>query len=315
MIIQTYYCHVSHDIINQKTGERMIKEIEAKQILTTCKNPSMWFGVKYNFNVYRGCEFQCIYCDSRSKCYCIENFKDILVKINSVELLKKELKSKRKKGTVGTGAMSDPYIYSEKKFELTRKSLEVIAEYRFPVHITTKSNLVLRDIDLLEEINRIYASVSITVTTTDDNLAKIIEPNAPLPTERLKALGILSSIGICTSITMMPILPFIEDNEQNILDIVKKADYYGVRHIVPAIGMTLREGNREYYYDKLDEHFPGLREKYEKKYGSRYSCTPSNSKKLWNTFNEACYKYGISTKMPSYENKVTAMQISMFEGK
>ena len=151
------------------------------------------------------------------------------IKVNAVEIIKKELKNRRKKGCIGTGAMTDPYTLSEKKYLLTRKCLEVISNYNYPIHITTKSNLILRDIDILEEINKTYASVAMTVTTTDDIIARKVEPFAPSSTDRFKALGILSAIVICTSITMMPILPFIEDTEENIVDIVKKADYYGVK--------------------------------------------------------------------------------------
>lgn len=291
----------------------MIKEIQAKSLLSVCKKPSAWFGVKYNFNIYRGCEFQCIYCDSRSECYGIENFRDLIVKINAVELLRKEIASKRKKGVIGTGAMGDPYTISEKKYALTRKALEVIAEFRYPVHITTKSNLVLRDVEILQEINKIYASVSITVTTANDELARKVEPFSPPPTDRLKALGILSTLGICTSITMMPVLPYIEDNAEDICQIVSKAAFYGVKYIVPCFGMTLRDRQRAYYYNKLDELFPGIRQKYEKRFGTRYSCSSNNSRKLYDAFNEACNKYGISAKMPTYESKITSMQLSMLD--
>ncbi|NLK94204.1 MAG: radical SAM protein [Clostridiales bacterium] len=292
----------------------MAKEIEAKVLLSRNKKPGNWFGTHYIFNIYRGCEHHCIYCDSRSLCYRIDNFDEVIVKKNAVELLRKELKSRRKKGTIGTGAMSDPYTKSEKDYLLTRGCLEAIAEYSYPVHITTKSNLILRDIDLLTEINKIYASVAMTITTSDDNLAHIIEPSAPSSTDRFKALGVLSSVGVCTSITMMPILPFIEDTEENILEIVNKADYYGVKHIVPWIGMSLRDRQRDYYYKALDKNFPGVREKYEKKYGDRYSCSSRNIKKLWNILSEACAKYKISLKMPSYEEKITSIQLSLLNG-
>lgn len=295
----------------------MIEELKAKSILSVCKNPSSWFGVKYNFNIYRGCEHQCIYCDSRSECYKIENFNDLIVKINAPELLRKELLSKRNKGTVGTGAMGDPYTMTEKKYALTRKCLEIISELHYPVNIITKSNLILRDIDILQEINKIYASVAITITTQDDDLARKIEPFAPPSTDRFKALGILSTLGICTSITMMPILPFIEDNEENIAEIVKKASYYGVKHIVPWLGMSLRDRQRNYYYDKLDELFPneGVSRKYDKKFGNSYRCSANNSKKLWAILSENCNKYGISLKMPSYEEKLTSVQLSFLSDK
>ncbi|AOZ78205.1 SPL family radical SAM protein [Clostridium pasteurianum] len=291
----------------------MIKEIEAKSMLSTSKDPSRWFGVKYTFNSYRDCQHQCIYCDSRSECYGIENFDDLIVKINSAELLRKELSSKRKKGTIGTGAMGDPYTPAEKKYELTRKALKVISDYNYPVHLITKSNLVLRDIDILQEINKIYASVAITITTTNDDLARKVEPFASPATDRLKALGVLSKAGIVTSITMMPILPFIEDNEENIINIVNRAAHYGVNHIVPWLGMSLRDRQRAYYYSKLDSMFPGIRKKYEKSFGYKYSCSVNNYKKLSNILQEACNKYNISLKMPSYEHKLSSVQLNLFD--
>ncbi|SHK45418.1 DNA repair photolyase [Clostridium cavendishii DSM 21758] len=289
----------------------MPKEIDAKALLSRNKSPSSWFGTNHLFNIYRGCEHHCIYCDSRSLCYKIDNFDELIVKRNSVDILRKELKSKRKKGVIGTGAMSDPYTKSEKEYLLTRGCLEVIAEYNYPIHITTKSNLILRDIDLLEEINKIYTSVAMTITTTDDNLASIVEPFAPSSSDRFKALGILSTLGICTSITMMPILPFIEDKEENILDIVNKADYYGVKYIVPWIGMSLRDRQRDHYYKQLDKNFPGIREKYEKKFGDRYRCSGVNARKLNYALLNACERYGISLKMPSYYSKKSSIHLNL----
>ncbi|MGC5325783.1 SPL family radical SAM protein [Brevibacillus sp. SYSU BS000544] len=291
----------------------MIRPMVAKTILSTSKHPSAWFGVKYNMNLYRGCEIQCIYCDSRSECYGIDDFHNITVKTNALELLRKELASKRKRGTVGTGSMSDPYTLTEKKLMLTRQALEIVAQFRFPVHITTKSNLVLRDVDVLEELNKVYASVAFTITTADDVLAKKLEPYAPSPTDRFKALGVLSALGIETSITMMPILPFIEDNPENILEIVEKASFYGVKNIIAAFGMTLRDRQREYYYQKLNHLFPGMREKYEQCFRDSYQCRANQQKKLADLFYGACQKRGISTAMPSYEKKNTDYQLSLFD--
>ena len=288
----------------------MRKEIEVKRILNRSKHPSGWFGVVYNMNIYRGCQHGCIYCDSRSECYRIENFDDITIKINAPKLLDKELRSKRKKGTIGTGSMSDPYIPLEKEYELTRQCLEIIGKFRFPVHITTKSNLILRDIKILKKINELYASVAITITTTDDILAKKIEPNAPLPSDRLEALSILSSVGIRTGIVMMPLLPYIQDSKDNIVKIVEKAKECGVGFIVPSFGMTLRDRQRAYYYKELDKHFPGLREKYERKYKNYYSCGCNNYSLLKKVFYEKCLSNGIKTTMPSYSQENTMTQIS-----
>lgn len=290
----------------------MIREIQAKTILSNNKRPSAWFGVMYLLNIYRGCQHGCIYCDSRSECYRIDNFDDITVKTNAAELLRQEISRKRKKGTVGTGAMSDPYTPIEKEYKLTQRTLQIIAEERFPLHITTKSNLILRDIDILQEISKIYATVAFTVTTVDDDLARKIEPGAPLPSERLKAMGVLAALGISVGITMMPVLPFIGDDQENISGIVKAAKHYGAQFIYPFFGMTLRDRQRDYYYQKLDKVFPGLTEKYRQKYDLRYSCAAGNAHKLHEVFKEACHKSSISTKMPSYAAAANDLQLSLF---
>ena len=195
----------------------MIKEIQTKSILVKTRNPSGWFGVQYIMNIYKGCQHGCIYCDSRSECYRIENFEDILVKTNSVELLKRELANKRIKGTIGTGAMSDPYTPIENKYKLTREALGVIADFRYPLHITTKSNLILRD------------------------------------------------------------------------------------------------RQRDFYYSKLEGLFPGIKEKYYKSYKNYYNCRIKNFKRIKNIFYEKCNEYGISTKMPSYYEKISSVQMSFLD--
>jgi DNA repair photolyase len=288
----------------------MIKEIQAKVLLSSAKRPDPWFGIKYTMNLYRGCQHQCIYCDSRSECYQIENFADILIKANAIDLLRKELARKRVKGTVGTGSMNDPYMPLEATVNLTRRALEVIAEFRFPVHIITKSALVLRDLDMLREISQQYAAVSFTITTADDELGKKLEPGASLVSERFEAMRALASNGILTGVTMMPILPFIEDNEENIAQIVTRAHESGATYIIPAFGMTLRDRQRAYYYDKLDGLFPVLRRKYEQRFGDRYSASALNTKKLEQVFGELCDRYGIATRIPQYAPQ-TATQMRL----
>ena len=278
----------------------MIQDIQAKVLLSSAKQPDPWFDIKYTMNLYRGCQHQCIYCDSRSECYQIEDFADILVKVNALDLLRKELARKRKKGTIGTGSMNDPYMPLEAKLNLTERALKVIAEFRFPVHVITKSALVLRDVEVLREIGREYAAVSFTVTTADDELGKKLEPGASLVSERFKAMQALASNGILTGITMMPILPFIEDNEANITQIVMRAHECGAAYVLPAFGMTLRDRQRVYYYDQLDRLFPGLRHKYEERFGDRYSCSALNAAKLDLVFRNLCSRYGIATRMPTY---------------
>ena len=250
----------------------MTRTITAKTILSSVKpGIDSWFGLRYNMNLYRGCQHGCIYCDSRSNCYQLGDLSDIRIKENALLLLEKELKSKRERGTIGFGSMNDPYMPVEKSEELTRRALQLVRRYRFPVHIITKSNLVVRDIDLLKEIGRIYAAISLTITTTDDNLSKLIEPNSPISSQRFEALRQLSEAGIYAGITLMPVLPFITDEQENLLDIVYKAKENGAKYILASVGMTLREGQREYYYEQLDKHFPGLKEKYSQTYGNQKS--------------------------------------------
>jgi len=279
----------------------MIKEITAKTILNYVKQPDTWFGLRYNLNLYRGCQHQCIYCDSRSDCYQIENFADILVKVNAIEILQDELPRKRKKGTIGFGSMNDPYMPIEKERELTRKALEVIKKNSFPVHILTKSTLVLRDIDILRKIAKQYAAVSFTITTADDELCKKLEPGAPVASERFSAIKELSDKGIYTGVMMMPILPFIEDTKENVEALVSQAAVSGASYILPWFGMSLRSRQREYFYAKLDKLFPGIRRKYEIRYGEQYQCAVPNAQELYKLFDELCKKYGITKKMKVYE--------------
>jgi DNA repair photolyase len=279
----------------------MIIEIAAKVMLNHLPQPDTWFGLKYTMNLYRGCQHQCIYCDSRSACYQIENFSDILVKTNAIDLLKGELSRKRIKGTIGTGSMNDPYMPIEKQRNLTGRALEVIAEQRFPVHVLTKSDLVLRDMEILEAISKVYAAVSFTITTADDALGKKLEPGASLVSRRLRAMKAFAEAGIYTGVVMMPILPFLEDNQENIAQIVNLAHEYGASYIIPAFGMTLRTGSRDYYYEKLDRLFPGVREKYEKKFGYRYQISANNAHELDRLFRDLCEQYGIATRMTPFK--------------
>ncbi len=277
----------------------MIKEIQARTLIGRVKGPDDWFGLYYNMNLYRGCQHQCIYCDSRSECYQIEDFNhDVLIKANAIELLSRELRGKRVVGTIGTGSMNDPYMPLEADVRLTRRALEVIAEFGFPVHVITKSDLVLRDIDLLEKISHTtYAAVTFTITTADDALSKRLEPGAPVSSRRLAALQVLRQRGILAGITLMPVLPFIEDTEENIRAIVGLGQAAGSTYILPAFGMTLRDRQRAYYYGKLDQLFPGLRVRYEKAFGERYSAPARNARQLEQVFSALCKQSGISTKM------------------
>lgn len=283
----------------------MIHEIQAKVMLSHSRQPDPWFGLKYNMNLYRGCQHQCIYCDSRSECYGIEQFSDVLVKVNAIDLLRRELPCKRVKGTIGFGSMSDTYGPVERDYNLTGRALEVIAAHGFPVHIITKSDLVLKDLDTLRAVNRVFAVISFTITTADDDLARRIEPGAPPPSRRLKALAALAEQGIHTGVTLMPVLPFLEDSETNIVEIVRQAKAHGAEYVLPAFGMTLRDRQREYYYAQLDRLFPGLRIRYEQRFGNRYSCAAQGADRLAARFEEVCAEVGMSTHVsrwtPDYQ--------------
>ena len=291
----------------------MIKEITAKVLLNPVKQPDDWFGLKYNMNLYRGCQHQCIYCDSRSQCYQIENFSDVLVKVNALELLRNELPRKRVKGTIGTGSMNDPYMPLEAQRNLTGQALQVIAEFRFPVHIITKSDLVLRDLHTIREINQVYAAVTFTITTADDMLGKKIEPGAARVSARFRAMRVLAENGVLTGVTLMPVLPFLEDNVENIRQIVTRAHEAGASYIIPSFGMTLRDRQRHYYFGKLDQLFPGLRRKYGKEFGCQYRLLANNAQELEKEFHGLCDRFGIATRIPQFQPE-RGMQIPLFNG-
>lgn len=293
-------------------GNGMIKEITGKTLLSRVKGPDAWFGLTYNMNLYRGCEHQCIYCDSRSECYGIENFADTLVKVNAVDLLRRELAGKRLVGAIGTGSMNDPYMPSERRFGLTGSALRVIAEFGFPVHIITKSDLVLKDLGTLKEISRVYAAVSFTITTADDDLARKLEPGAPPPSARAQAMAALAAAGIYTGVTMMPILPYLEDKEENIAQVVGLAYRSGAQYIIPAIGMTMRDRQREYFYGKLDELFPGVKERYQQSYGNRYQYAPLNAGRLSELFGALCRERGIPTAITPFQPRPAKDQLKLF---
>ena len=289
------------------------REVEVKGILNPVRGEDDWFGLSYNMNLYRGCEHQCIYCDTRSACYQIENFnEEVLVKINALELLEDVLPRKRKVGVIGFGSMNDPYTFAEEQYGLTGKALKIVAKYRFPVHIITKSDGVLNDLATLQRINQVKARVSFTVTTTDEALAARLEPGAPSPARRLAAMAQLAEAGIETGVVMMPVLPFIEDKPENIEAIVLAAAEHGAAYIIPSFGVTVREGQREHFYRKLDEHFPGVRQQYERSFGSSYFCPARDSQKLERLFNELCARHGIQTRLSPYPPRQDATQPALF---
>ena len=278
-------------------------------------------SAKNGMNIYRGCLHGCIYCDSRSLCYQMNHkFEDIEVKANAVGLLENTLRRKRNKCMIGTGAMSDPYMPIEEKLGNMRKCLEVIERYGFGVTMITKSTKVLRDLDLLKKINeKSKCVVQMTLTTYDEDLCRIVEPNVETTYERFRALEILRDNGIPTVVWLCPILPFINDTEENIMGILDYCVRAKVKGIINFdMGVTLRDGNREYFYKKLDEHFPGLKEKYIRMYGNSYQLSSPNSRQLNMIYKSECIKNGIMCDvnecfeyLNKYEDKYGGEQISL----
>lgn len=273
-------------------------------------------------NIYRGCQHGCIYCDARSKCYQMNHrFEDIEVKENAPELLENALKRKRRKCMIGTGAMSDPYIPLEKELKLTRRCLEIINRYGFGVTVQTKSASVMRDIDLFTKINdKSKAVLQMTLTTADESLCRIIEPNVSVTKERFETLKAFHENGIPSVVWFSPFLPFINDMKENIDGLLKYCIDAKIRGIICfGIGLTLRDGDREYFYSRLDKHFPNMKERYIYTYGNSYQLTSSNNNVLMNRISEVCRNHGIMfgvenvfSYLHKFESK--AEQLSLFDG-
>jgi len=250
-------------------------------------------------NIYRGCTHGCIYCDSRSVCYQIKHdFEDIEVKRDAVRILETQLSRKRNPCMIGTGAMCDPYIHLEEELGITRQCLQLIERYGFGVSILTKSSRILRDIDILKSINdKTKCVVEVTLTTYDDGLCRILEPNVSTTAERFAILEAMREKGIPTVVWLCPILPFINDTEENLrglLDYCIRAKVRGI--LCFGFGTTMREGSRDYFYKKLDEFFPGLKQQYIDTFGLSYSCRCPNNDRLMDLFRDECRKHGILHK-------------------
>lgn len=274
-----------------------METVPAKHILTRNKSPD-WFGTDHTMNLYRGCSHGCVYCDSRSECYWDDTFDTVKVKEKALELLRDELRRKTRPAFIGMGSMSDPYNPLEGELELTRKALMLIHAYGCGVAVCTKSDLILRDADLYADIQKQAPVIcKLTVTTVDDALARKLEPGAPSPSKRLKALEGLSGQGIFTGVVLMPVLPFLEDSVENVLAVVDAAAAAGARFVYPAFGMTLRDRQRAYYYQALDREFPGMKERYVRQYGDRYWCVSPKAKVLWTAFSERCREKGLLCEM------------------
>ncbi len=280
-------------------------------------------SAKNGVNLYRGCSHGCIYCDSRSSCYHMNHqFEDIEVKENAIELLDYALKHKKKKCMIGTGSMTDPYIPLEAELGYVRKALSLADHYGFGFTLITKSNLVLRDVDLLDRINKkTKCVVQMTLTTYDEDLCRKIEQNVSTTKERFEVLKKLRYLGIPTVVWLCPILPFINDTYENIsgiLDYCIEAEVYGV--ICFGMGLTLREGNREYFYDQLDKLFPHMKERYIETFGSQYSLSSRNNSELMRLFHQKCEQNGIVHDnnqifeyLNQFEEKSNGKQMSLFD--
>ena len=253
-------------------------------------------SAKNGMNLYRGCSHGCIYCDSRSRCYQMDHdFEDIEVKSNGLELLEDALRRKRNKCMIGTGSMSDPYIPLEKELRYTRGALELICRHRFGATLITKSDMVLRDLDLLQEIHRkTRAVVQMTLTTWDDALCKIVEPGVCLTSRRFQVLKEFQKAGIPTVVWLTPILPYINDTKENLQALLECCVDAGVRGVLWfGAGVTLRDGNREYFYQQLDRQFPGMKEQYRKEFGNSYVAASRNDRQLSAMVKDTCGRYGI----------------------
>ncbi len=288
-------------------------EVEVKGILSA----------QNGMNLYRGCTHGCIYCDARSTCYQMQHaFEDVEVKKNGPELLEQALRRKRKRCMIGTGAMSDPYQPLEKELRLTRRCLELIDEYGFGLAIQTKSDLILRDLDLLKSISRkTKCVVQITLTTSDEDLCRILEPGVCTTKRRIEVLRILKEEGINTLAWMTPILPFLNDTKENIegiLDACAREKVYGIMNF--GIGLTLRDGDRQYFYRKLDHHFPGLKQRYVETYGNAYELPVPEEKKLMAFLIDFCRKNKMEWRseelfayLHRFEDRQEGKQLSLFD--
>ncbi len=270
----------------------------ARRLLTPIHSSmEEFFHADWNMNLYRGCSHGCIYCDSRSACYQIDHFDTVRPKENALSLLDQELRSKRSAGVVTMGSMSDPYNPLESQLELTRQALHLLQRHRFGTAFTTKSALCARDADLLRQISQ-HAPVCarLTITCADDDLCRKIEPHVSLSSQRFAALEQLASQQVFAGVWLNPVLPWLTDTEANLRRIVQMTAEHGGRFVVCFFGMTLRTGNREYYFQALEQDFPGIREKYLRRYGNAYEISVREPERLYDAFREECLRRGVLWK-------------------
>lgn len=292
--------------------------VKTRTIMTKSDQGNLWFGIDYHMNLYRGCSYGCIYCDSRSDSYHIKNFDEIKSKENALQILEEELASKQYRGVVSFGTLSDPYNALEEEYKITRGALELINKYGFGVSIDTKSDLVLRDIDLLKEIqmnNNVI--IKISITTYEDELARVLEPKVISSTKRFEVLKTLRENGIYAGVLMTPVLPFITDSEDNIRNMVRIASLNKANFIYTKMGMTLRSNVHDYYYEHIEELYKGLSSDYKCVYGNSLVCNPLRYPDLLEFFVKECNRYHLLCDMSEiikdYKKKISMNeQISLF---
>ena len=281
--------------------------IPAKHILIRSKSTA-WFGTDHTVNLYRGCCHGCLYCDSRSDCYRNPDFDRVTAKADALRILRDELARKVRPAFIGMGAMSDPYNPFEEELLLTRHALELIDAYDCGVSVDTKSDLIVRDIDLYQSIQAHSPVIcKLTVTTVDEDLAAKVEPRAPSPARRLAAVRSLAQAGLFCGVLLMPVLPFLEDRHEQVLAVVDRSADAGAKFIYPGFGVTMRQGQREYFLRELDRAFPGehLSRRYLARYGDRYRCPSPRARELWEVFAARCRERGLLYQMPHIVSAAT----------
>jgi len=284
-----------------------IPTIPAKSIVYKNSSPSSWFGLDYNMNIYRGCSHGCIYCDSRSACFQNPEFNTVKAKENALQIVRDDLRRKIKTGVVATGAMSDPYNPLEEHLKLTRNSLELINAFGFGASLATKSALITRDVDILKDIQtHSPVIVKLSITTADDGLSKLLEPNTSATSERFNALSVLADSDIFCGVFIIPMLPFITDSTENLTKLLRMIKDAGANFVYTYMGMTLRPGSREYFYEHIDTILPGIKEKYIRRFGFRKNFNSPNSKKLWNILESECAKLGLLYDMKAITHRYKA---------
>lgn len=281
--------------------------IPAKHILLRSKSTA-WFGTDHTVNLYRGCCHGCLYCDSRSDCYRNPNFDRVTAKSDALRILRDELARKVRPAFIAMGAMSDPYNPFEEELLLTRHALELIDAYDCGVSVDTKSDLIVRDIDLYQSIQAHSPVIcKLTVTTVDEDLAAKVEPRAPSPAQRLAAIRSLAQAGLFCGVLLMPVLPFLEDRPEQVLSVVDRSADAGAKFIYSGFGVTMRQGQREYFLRELDRAFPGehLSRRYLARYGDRYRCPSPRARELWEVFAARCRERGLLYQMPHIVSAAT----------